>query len=74
MIRAAAQFGFKVYYGDGTRLDVLHASGAGQARAILVCIDKKDTISRIVTLVKHEFPLTPVLARAYDRQHVIDLI
>lgn len=74
MIRAAAQFGFKVYYGDGTRLDVLHASGAGQAIAILVCVDKKDTISRIVTLVKHEFPLTPVLARAYDRQHVIDLI
>jgi glutathione-regulated potassium-efflux system protein KefB len=74
MIRAAAQFGFKVYYGDGTRLDVLHASGAAQARAILVCVDKKDTITNIVTLVKTAFPLTPVLARAYDRQHVIDLI
>src|SRR5690606_2348905 len=34
MIRSAAAFGFKVYYGDGTRLDVLHASGAGSARAI----------------------------------------
>lgn len=74
MIRAAAQFGFKVYYGDGTRLDVLHASGAGHARAILVCVDKKETTSRIVALTKHEFPLTPVLARAYDRQHAIELI
>ncbi len=74
MIRAAAQFGFKVYYGDGTRLDVLHASGAGHARAILVCVDKKEATNRIVELAKHEFPLTPVLARAYDRQHAIELI
>jgi len=74
MIRAAAQFGFKVYYGDGTRLDVLHASGAEHARAILVCTDRKEATSRIVELVKHEFPLTPVLARAYDRQHAIELI
>jgi glutathione-regulated potassium-efflux system protein KefB len=74
MIRAAAQFGFKVYYGDGTRLDVLHASGASHARAILVCVDKKEATSRIVELAKHEFPLTPVLARAYDRQHAIDLL
>ncbi|MDI1273974.1 monovalent cation:proton antiporter-2 (CPA2) family protein [Polaromonas sp.] len=74
MIRAAAQFGFKVYYGDGTRLDVLHASGADHARAILVCVDKKEATSRIVELAKHEFPLTPVLARAYDRQHAIELI
>ena len=32
MIRAPAQFGFKVYYGDGTRLDILHAAGAGNGR------------------------------------------
>jgi glutathione-regulated potassium-efflux system protein KefB len=74
MIRAAAQFGFKVYYGDGTRMDVLHASGAANARAILVCVDKKEATSRIVEQAKHEFPLTPVLARAYDRQHAIELI
>ena len=40
MIQAAADFGFKVYYGDGTRLDILHAAGAGRARAVLVCVDK----------------------------------
>ena len=74
MIRAAAQFGFKVFYGDGTRLDVLHASGASHAKAILVCVDKKEVTSRIVALLKHECPLTPVLARAFDRQHAIELI
>jgi glutathione-regulated potassium-efflux system protein KefB len=74
MIRSAAQFGFKVYYGDGTRMDVLHASGAAHARAILVCVDKKDATTRIVELAKHEFPLTPILARSYDRQHAIELI
>jgi len=74
MIRSAAQFGFKVYYGDGTRMDVLHASGASHARAILVCVDKKDATTRIVEQAKHEFPLTPILARSYDRQHAIELI
>lgn len=74
MIRSAAQFGFKVYYGDGTRMDVLHASGASHARAILVCVDNKEATTRIVELAKHEFPLIPILARSYDRQHAIELI
>ncbi len=74
MIRSAAQFGFKVYYGDGTRMDVLHASGAAHARAILVCVDKKDATTRIVEQAKHEFPMTPIFARSYDRQHAIELI
>jgi glutathione-regulated potassium-efflux system protein KefB len=74
MIRAAARFGFKVYYGDGTRLDVLHASGAHHAKAILVCVDDPKTTTRIVELLKHECPLTPVLARAFDRQHATELL
>jgi glutathione-regulated potassium-efflux system protein KefB len=74
MIRAAAKFGFKVYYGDGTRLDVLHASGAHHAKSILVCVDDAKTTTRIVELLKHECPLIPVLARAYDRQHAIELL
>ncbi|MES2612326.1 MAG: monovalent cation:proton antiporter-2 (CPA2) family protein [Pseudomonadota bacterium] len=74
MIRAAAKFGFKVYYGDGTRLDVLHASGAHHAKSILVCVDDAKTTTRIVELLKHECPLVPVLARAFDRQHAIELL
>jgi len=74
MIRSADDFGFKVYYGDGTRLDVLHASGAATARAIAICIDNKDSANRIVELAKHEFPQARLLVRSFDRQHSLELI
>ncbi len=74
MIRAAGQFGMKVYYGDGTRLDILRAAGAENAAMILVCVDKKEAASRIVELVKSEFPLAKVHARAFDRGHAIELV
>lgn len=74
MIRAAGTFGFKVYYGDGTRLDVLRASGAANAEAILVCVDKPETADKIVELVKAEFPLAKLFVRAFDRGHVLRLI
>src|ERR1700758_4949682 len=51
MMESAAGFGFKVYYGDGTRLDVLRAAGAREARVIAVCIDDREAASRIVDLV-----------------------
>jgi len=74
MIQAAGKFGFKVYYGDGARLDVLRASGAAQAETILVCVDKPEVADRIVELVKSEFPLTKLFVRAYDRGHSLRLI
>jgi glutathione-regulated potassium-efflux system protein KefB len=74
MIQAAGRFGAKVYYGDGTRLDVLHASGAAEARAILVCVDKRETANRITALVKAEFPLARLFARSFDRGHTLELI
>ena len=74
MIQAAGKFGFKVYYGDGTRLDVLRASGAETAETILVCVDKPEAADRIVELVQSEFPLTKLFVRAYDRGHSIRLI
>ena len=74
MIRVAADFGWKVYYGDGSRLDVLRAAGASTASAIVVCVDDADTSMRIVELLKSECPLTPILARAWDRAHAIRLV
>ena len=74
MIQAAADFGFKVYYGDGMRLDILHAAGAGRARAVLICVDKAEAAIRIAENMKAEFPLVPVLARAYDRGAAIGLM
>ncbi|MEI4480024.1 MULTISPECIES: monovalent cation:proton antiporter-2 (CPA2) family protein [unclassified Phyllobacterium] len=74
MIQAAAQFGFKVYYGDGTRLDILHAAGAGRAQAVLICVDKAETILSIAHLIKAEFPLVQIYARSFDRGNTIELI
>lgn len=74
MIRAAETFGFKVWYGDGTRLDILKAAGAATARVVLIATDRKDVTTRIAKLVKHEFPNATVLARAWDRAHVLELI
>jgi glutathione-regulated potassium-efflux system protein KefB len=74
MIRNAAPFGFKVYYGDGTRLDMLRTAGAGEAKAILVCVDKRDAADKIVALVQHEFPLAKLLVRSFDREHALKLV
>jgi glutathione-regulated potassium-efflux system protein KefB len=74
MIRVAGRFGRKVYYGDGRRLDVLQAAGAATAEMVLVCIDDKVAATRIVELIKAEFPLAKIMSRAYDRGHAIELI
>lgn len=74
MIQNAEKFGFKIYYGDGCRLDILHASGASSAQAIVVCVDSKETTNRIVELVTHEFPLAKLLVRSYDREHSLYLV
>ncbi|RZJ96748.1 MAG: potassium transporter [Brevundimonas sp.] len=74
MIQAAGNFGFKIYYGDGSRLDTLRASGAATAEAILVCVDKPETADHIVELVKAEFPLAKLFVRSYDRGHSLRLI
>lgn len=73
-IRDAGRFGFKVFFGDGTRLDTLYHSGAGAARAIMICIDDPKAVMQIVELVQHEFPQAKILARSYDRGHAVDLI
>ena len=74
MIQNAEKFGFKIYYGDGCRLDILQASGASMAEAIVICVDSKQTTNRIVELVTHEFPLAKVLVRSYDREHSLHLV
>jgi monovalent cation:proton antiporter-2 (CPA2) family protein len=74
MIQVAGRFGFKVYYGDGTRLDVLRAAGADNARLVAICIDNEDKTNHIVDLVKSEFPGTKIFARSYDRGHTLQLL
>jgi glutathione-regulated potassium-efflux system protein KefB len=73
-LKSAASFGFKIYFGDGARLDVLHAAGAAEARVICICVDDKDVALRIVELVHNAFPKARLHVRAYDRIHAIDLM
>jgi glutathione-regulated potassium-efflux system protein KefB len=72
-IREAEAFGFKIYYGDGTRLDILHAAGAHAAKLIVVAVDDRETSNRIVELIRAEFPNTRLFARAFDREHAAEL-
>ncbi|MGX5650560.1 monovalent cation:proton antiporter-2 (CPA2) family protein [Hydrogenophaga borbori] len=74
LAREAEHFGFKVYYGDGTRLDILHAAGAQDAKVILVCVDEASAATLMVEQCKHAFPQARVIARSFDRGHAAELV
>jgi glutathione-regulated potassium-efflux system protein KefB len=74
MIEAAGNFGFKVYYGDGKRLDVLRAAGADNAEVICICIDNQEVAVAMTEMVKANFPMAKLLVRAYDRRHAIEIM
>jgi monovalent cation:proton antiporter-2 (CPA2) family protein len=73
MVSAAARFGFKIYYGDGTRLDVLRAAHVDKARLIAVCVDQGPTAEHIVDIVKANFSLAKLFVRSYDRTTTLAL-
>jgi monovalent cation:proton antiporter-2 (CPA2) family protein len=66
-VRDASSFGFRVYYGDGTRLDVLRAAGATRARLVCICVDDEAAADRITEIIRAEFPYASVGVRAFDR-------
>ncbi|MFB9950440.1 monovalent cation:proton antiporter-2 (CPA2) family protein [Rhizobium puerariae] len=72
-IRQAASFGFRIYFGDGTRRDVLIASGIEKAKIVAVCTQKKETTDHIVDLIRSEFPEARLYVRSYDRIHSLSL-
>ncbi|MCB4364259.1 monovalent cation:proton antiporter-2 (CPA2) family protein [Hydrogenophaga taeniospiralis] len=72
-IRDVEAYGFKVYYGDGSRAEVLRAAGAQDACAIVVCIDDKAAATRIAEIAKLACPQARVLVRAFDREHAVEL-
>jgi CPA2 family monovalent cation:H+ antiporter-2 len=72
-VRQAASFGFRIYFGDGTRKDVLRAAGIERAKIVAVCTQGKATTDRIVDLVQSEYPNATVFARSYDRIHTLSL-
>nr|WP_246085017.1 monovalent cation:proton antiporter-2 (CPA2) family protein [Rhizobium glycinendophyticum] len=72
-VRQAATFGFRIYFGDGTRLDVLRAAGIEKAKIVAVCTHKKEITNKIVELIQSECPDMRIYARSYDRVHSIEL-
>ena len=73
MIDVAKSFGAKVYYGDGTRLDLLRQAGAGEAELILFCTDGDQLDGERIEAVHAAFPAASIFVRAYDRRSVVTL-
>ncbi len=73
-IETLRRFGWKVFYGDASRIDLLYASGAEQAKLLVVAIDDSEQILEIVDLARKHFPNLKILARAIDRRHAYELI
>ncbi|MEQ1503437.1 MAG: monovalent cation:proton antiporter-2 (CPA2) family protein [Myxococcota bacterium] len=67
------RFGSKVFYGDATRLDLLHAAGAREARVLVIAIDDPDKVLELVHLARTHFPQLAILARARGRTEAYDL-
>lgn len=73
MIDVAQSFGAKVYFGDGTRLDLLRQAGAAEAELILFCIDGDQLTAEFLEAVHEAFPNATLYVRAFDRRAVIRL-
>jgi len=67
------RFGFRVFYGDATRIDLLDAAGAHQAAVIVNAVDDIDANLRLVDVVQEHFPNLRVIARARNVTHWLEL-
>jgi CPA2 family monovalent cation:H+ antiporter-2/glutathione-regulated potassium-efflux system protein KefB len=73
MIDVAGTFGAKVYFGDGTRLDLLRQAGAAEAELILFCTDGDQLDPELIEAVHSTFPQASIFVRAFDRRSVVKL-
>jgi CPA2 family monovalent cation:H+ antiporter-2/glutathione-regulated potassium-efflux system protein KefB len=73
LIDVAGEFGAKVYFGDGTRLDLLRQAGGAEAELILFCIDGEQPDAALLQAVREAFPGAAIMVRAYDRRMLVAL-
>jgi len=71
-IELSEEFGTKVYYGDGTRIDLLRTAGAAETEAILFCQDGRTLDKAKLEQILEAFPQARVMVRVYDRRELID--
>ncbi|WP_407692152.1 cation:proton antiporter domain-containing protein [Qipengyuania gaetbuli] len=67
------KFGFRTYFGDATRPDLLHSAGIDKARLLVVAMDEREQIDKLVKYATKHYPKLHVIARAIDRNHVYEL-
>jgi glutathione-regulated potassium-efflux system ancillary protein KefC len=72
-VEQSRKFGFRVFYGDATRLDLLHAAGAGSAAFLIITLDDPAAITQLARAAKKHFPQLRVVARARDMRHLFEL-
>ena len=72
-IKYARRLGYKVYYGDATRLDVLKTAGAEDAVLIALCIENSQLMEKSIRLIRENFKNAAIFCRATDRNHAIEL-
>ena len=68
-VEAIRKFGYRVFYGDATRLDLLRMSGAASARVLVVAVNDVEQSLKIVDLARENFPQLQIVARARDVPH-----
>jgi glutathione-regulated potassium-efflux system ancillary protein KefC len=68
-VEATRRWGWKVFYGDATRLDLLRVAGAGEARVLVVAIDDVEQSLALVDLAREHFPQLTIVARARNATH-----
>jgi glutathione-regulated potassium-efflux system ancillary protein KefC len=73
-IEMTRNYGFKVFYGDASRIDLLEAAGAAKAKIIVLAIDDRQTLLKMADLVQQHFPHLKIIARAWDMVHLFDLM
>ena len=73
-IKLLRKYGYKVFYGDATQLDLLRAAGADKAEAMVICTDSPDEIMKIIELCQTHFPQLKLLARARSRVEAYQLL
>ncbi len=72
-IDIAREFGSRVYFGDGTRIDLLRQAGAAEVRAIAFCMDGDQANAGLIEAVHEAFPEARLMVRAFDRRTVMEL-
>jgi len=72
-IELLRKFDFRIFYGDATRLDLLHAAGAAEAKLLVVAVDSQEASLKLIDLAREHFPNLAIVARARNVTHWVEL-